>query len=183
MPGIHPELKTNHQDSVNVNNGICLSGKVLFLPTPMVPRQGLFLPLTFDDLDRQVFPHSPTLQIQPLWIFYCFFFPFSFFFSFFCNSANGFCCVYFNTFKSFWVKFCATQFNKLVFFFFGFFLSQNFIVVQQVLALGINVLRLEVDNGPLYIFQWKQHGGRPDGTRKCIKSSGWKNTLVCDFNV
>lgn len=55
--------------------------------------------------------------------------------------------------------------------------------MQQVLALGIHVWRLEVDNGSVYTFPWKQYGGSPDKTCKCIKSSGWKNTLVCDFNV
>lgn len=73
--------------------------------------------------------------------------------------------------------------HKLVFSFSGFFLIPNFTVVQQVLAVGINVLRLDVDNGSLYIFQWKQHGGRPDGTRRCIRSPGWKNILGCDSNV
>lgn len=68
-------------------------------------------------------------------------------------------------------------------FFFGFFLIPNFTVVQQVLAVGINVLRLDVDNGSLCIFQWKQHGGRPDGSRRCIRSPGWKNILGCDSNV
>ena len=30
MPGIHPELKTNHQDRMNISNSVCLSRKVLF---------------------------------------------------------------------------------------------------------------------------------------------------------